>query len=424
VSKIARDIDWLAEKCDTLAIVAHSQGAALAHDALRRAHPPELAAFVSLGSGIQKLLRLRLAFHDGRTLVAYAWVAPALVAIGGAVAGLELSRADTNWWLTAVALLGSLAGLLLLAGAVVKLRRPDSYESHLRLPGAGTEFRWLDLYASADPVPNGPSSPSRCDWLDEQEVFLHASLFRDHTAYIRDDEAVLALIAQQLSEPFAELCFDEQERQLVDDACWRRRLRTRTLSAGRILIAAATLASGLPLDLRQLGATAAGWLPQRLDSSLETLAKPLPAPLRGHYAGGVSSWIILGFLAYLLFVFAYRGWASRERKMFLVRATHTNPLAGGQRVFFGGITLTVLLAELALAGGIAARGSWRVPTWILLHYNLTLLAAAIAIVALLTLAANSRTIVDLANSIETRARELFVQQQQGGTPGAGGSIPG
>jgi hypothetical protein len=422
VSQVGRDINWIAGKCDSIAIIAHSQGGALAHDALRRAHPPELHAFITLGSGIQKLLRMRLAFHDGRALVAYAWIAPALVAAGATLFAVELSRATANWWLAAFALTGLLVGVLLLATAVRRLRRTSSYKRALRLPGAGSDFRWLDLYGSADPVPNGPSYPSREDWLDEKEVFLHASLLRDHTAYIHDDEGVLPLIAQQLSEGFEHLRFDNSERELVRDARWRRRLRTRTLSAGRILITLAVIASGLLINTRQLGSTVAGWLPHALRHSVQTLVTPLPAALRSHHAGGICCWIIIGLLAYILFVVAYHGWATRERKMFLARATRTNPLAGGQRVFFGGITLTVLLAELALAAGVAARHSWRVPTWILLHHPVTLIASLAAIVAMLTVAARSRSIVDLASATEARARKLF-DQEQSRTRGAGESFP-
>ena len=423
VGKVADDIAWMAAQCTKFSIVAHSQGAALSHEALRRSSPPELESFFTLGSGIQKLLRLRLAFHDGRALVAYAWIAPALIAASAATLGINLTRPSPNAWVTGVASFVLAAGLALLAAAVYRLRRTKGYEHRLHLPGAGTAFTWLDLYGSADPVPNGPSYPSPRRWIDEHEVFLHASLFRDHTAYIHDDEGVLSLIARQLSEGFRELWFSDADRQAVRDACWRRRLRTRVLSAARILITVATIVAGIRIDTPTLGQTVAGWLPTRLRHSIDTLTKPVPHALRGHHAGGVCTWILVGLLAYAAYVVVFRAWASRERKMFFMRATRTNPLAGGQRVFFGGITLAVLAVELGLAAAIAYRRSWRVPTRIVVHHPYALIAAALAITALLGLAARSHLVVTFGSAVEERLRTTFDREEGERSPSAGDSIP-
>jgi hypothetical protein len=423
VGKVAADIAWMAATCDKFAIIAHSQGAALSHEALRRARPAELDSFFTLGSGIQKLLRLRLAFRDGRALVAYAWVAPALIAASAATLGAGLTRPSPNFWVTAVASFSLAVGLALLGGAVYRLRRTSGYEQRLHLPGAGAAFRWLDLYGSADPVPNGPAYPSPRTWIDEREVFLHASLFRDHTAYIHDDEGVLPVIAEQLSEGFDGLRFDDPDRDAVRDACWRRRLRTRVLSAARILITIAVIVAGVRIDTPRLGRTVAAWLPTRLRDSLDTVARPLPSALRGHHAGGICTWIIVGFGAYALFVAAFRAWASRERKMFFLRATRTNPLAGGQRVFFGGITLALLAVELALAGAIANSRSWRVPARIVIHHPYALLVGALALTALLGLAARNNHVVRAGSAVEQHLRQLFEREGGQQPPGAGESVP-
>ena len=414
VNKVAQDIAWLAGKCDAIAVVAHSQGAALAHDALRRSEPPELESLVTLGSGIQKLLRLRLAFHNGRALVAYAWIPPAFVVAGAAGLAATLTRAGAlREWAAVLTSAALLVGLALLGLAAYRFFKAKGYEARLELPGAGARFRWLDIYASADPVPNGPTYSGDVNWLEEQEVFIHASLFRDHTAYLQDDEGVLPLLAEQFTARFDSLRFDDQARSRVSDARWRRRLRMRVLSVARALLAAAAIVAGLNIDTTALGATVASSLPHILRQPLDTLVKPLPLSLRGHDAGGICAWLILSLGAYALFVLTFRFWASRERKMFFCGHSVGNPLpAGGERVFFGGLSLVLLAAELALGSAIAARRSWRVPAWIALHHPVALLVSLVLVVCLLTAGARSKKIIRSASTLEQSARSLFDRQRE------------
>jgi hypothetical protein len=77
VTRTERDLRWLAARCRRVAVVAHSQGAAIAHRALRRVPPGErkLASFVTVGSGQTKLVDLEsLRDSDAAQEV---WLAPA-----------------------------------------------------------------------------------------------------------------------------------------------------------------------------------------------------------------------------------------------------------------------------------------------------------------------------------------------------------
>src|SRR5262249_22244674 len=58
VSRVRRDLEWLARRCPHVAVVAHSQGAAIVHETLRRPQPPDVRLFVSFGSGLAKLEEL------------------------------------------------------------------------------------------------------------------------------------------------------------------------------------------------------------------------------------------------------------------------------------------------------------------------------------------------------------------------------
>jgi hypothetical protein len=55
-TKVRADADWLAEHCNTIAIVAHSQGAAVALGAL--VQRPRPCTLITYGAGVRKLLRL------------------------------------------------------------------------------------------------------------------------------------------------------------------------------------------------------------------------------------------------------------------------------------------------------------------------------------------------------------------------------
>ena len=58
VSQVRRDIAWLAARCNAVAIVAHSQGGAIVHIALKEGVPPKLKLLFTFGSGLKKLEQL------------------------------------------------------------------------------------------------------------------------------------------------------------------------------------------------------------------------------------------------------------------------------------------------------------------------------------------------------------------------------
>ena len=53
-SQVAHDLSWLQDHCTKVAVVGHSQGAAIAHQVLRDGgyRPASLRAFITLGQGI------------------------------------------------------------------------------------------------------------------------------------------------------------------------------------------------------------------------------------------------------------------------------------------------------------------------------------------------------------------------------------
>ncbi len=213
VQRIRRNLDWLnndERRCRKVAIVAHSQGAALCHDllrsgALRADDPVEL--FVTVGSGVRRLNVFR-ELHEDAKLRSLGWKSIAgLIAL---VAGLVLLLGGLS--LPGTAGIGARAGgLAIIAGCLVAQPARSSWAAALILATLGTTTllvtgllvggwpgarliasaaamslgvglylwaamqvlkrvreaprlalpeeavrRWVDFYSSADPVPNGP----------------------------------------------------------------------------------------------------------------------------------------------------------------------------------------------------------------------------------------------------------------------------
>lgn len=207
------DLEAVAATCATVAVVAHSQGAAIAHDVLR-----ELAAdarrgvtsarrtalrvrlFASVGSGIWKLTRLRDLLYGLKRGVSLAPVwgmlsCTAAVAVGTLVAG-PLA------WLSVP--LAGIGAVLLVRGLWDTFRtvppRPDTLE--LDPDGFHERFRWVDFWATSDPVSNGPlvephlATGSRTPRT--RKLHNMGSIVRDHTSYTGNYDQFWPLLAGEL----------------------------------------------------------------------------------------------------------------------------------------------------------------------------------------------------------------------------------
>jgi hypothetical protein len=112
ISKVQKDIKWLAEQhCTKIAIVAHSQGAAVVHAALKQPSTPCPDLLLTFGSGLNKLLTLDLK-RDKTAVVStwllslsillFAWavgfIVPSLVS--GAFLHTEIPELPVSWLLS------------------------------------------------------------------------------------------------------------------------------------------------------------------------------------------------------------------------------------------------------------------------------------------------------------------------------------
>ncbi len=199
VSKVQEDLEWLAERCDVIAVLAHSQGAAVAHEALRQAKPPKVELLVTFGSALARLKALRHVMDRARGML----TASSLVTMSAlVVAALYLWHLRGGGSL-AYAVLGvwSLGILLALAAYVMPFTLKDINElCHADQGFALAEgTAWEDYYATADPVPNGPMFAEPYHYMTRsREVYNGANVFTDHATYWRNQDEFGAAVVTSL----------------------------------------------------------------------------------------------------------------------------------------------------------------------------------------------------------------------------------
>ena len=286
--RVRTDIAGLDSQCDQVMVVAHSQGSAVAWQAIKRAsqqprcNRPEVALFVSFGQAMRKLKSLyrvhEVAGSMQTRFTLLACVASAILVVvlvtgllglgeilgrGGDVAG---AIADRDWyWITFV--------LFVIAGFIVQLwlqamARANDRESEVELLGeigsVGArfrDFRWVDLWASADPAPNGPlladPSPAAAQYVSSYKLRNMASTALDHSVYwsnVTEFVSAIAYFASALTWPNAT---GVRSLPRLRDAITVRDARVNQLAVARVVFAVGTAfaIAGLATLLPQWGRT-------------------------------------------------------------------------------------------------------------------------------------------------------------------------
>ncbi len=234
ISKVRCDIDWLARHCDDLIVVAHSQGAAVVHRALECTNwkgdtPDKLKSFVSYGSGLQKLMDLRIGADELRKARLLAWgCVVILLAMAAAAVFLLLEPNPKN---IGLAILDVLAGWLVMLYLFARI--VCKFSKHPNTP----KMSWLNLYASHDPVANGhvefadTAGKFAADHA-QLEVCNFSSRFQDHTSYWQNRDGFVArLIAHTMRT--TDMSAQSVAEHWLNAATERRRWRIGLLMACR-----------------------------------------------------------------------------------------------------------------------------------------------------------------------------------------------
>ena len=383
-SQVQRDLAWMAErlakngKSGPIAVLAHSQGSVVAHEALRGlvaarrdTDPiPPVRLFVTFGNAFVKLGKIRraLPLHDRfarRAVACYAGLAAVLIAF--AWGPLRLPE-GAEWPRLTVGVAGCLA---IFWAHTRQMPKIDGLQpGDLDVPGfdAAEGWTWQDYFATADPVPDGPvpddviEDPARAngrpDRFRSTKVRNRDSVFADHTTYWQNAEQFVGPVARALvglaGESF--LVADGDEDRLRE-AAQRRGPRVDALrvagwiafAAAAVPLAAAVLSAftkfpGPPLaGLARWGAAVAepalGWVTTLL--GVGGLTDGALAPWIGGAMVAAAAWAYRAVvlvplwrrwdqcMAEQLFGRAWRPWRHSRMGLFAVAATAPLPAAAG-----------------------------------------------------------------------------------------------
>jgi hypothetical protein len=219
VERVWRTLRWLSPRVGKVAVVAHSQGGSVAHEALCRGGLEGVLLFASVGSGLEKLRFLHLVRDLREGVMPAALLAPlAAAGLPLLIAGLALGPEQR--WLAAP---GSMLTIGMLMCAIATISALEHYRRVLledlpRLdlrPSLGSAVEWLDLHATHDIVPMGKDSLLRdAPFVERQPVVNLRSYLHDHVRYFSNRHGVLPLLWRKLAKlsrlPMAPLVDDER----------------------------------------------------------------------------------------------------------------------------------------------------------------------------------------------------------------------
>jgi hypothetical protein len=334
ISHVRRDLEWLLPRCRRIAVVAHSQGAAVAYEALCTGvldgRSREDSLFITFGSGLSKLEEIRRIIGTKKRWFGW-WpifgLLTLVVALDllGAVDVLPFVAGDKVWGGVA-AFFGAFIWLI---GALESTRR-RRFDAGDFTPADhfGVDLTWKDYYASRDPVPNGPLLEEDAPYLESVEVHNIGSVVSDHTSYWLNRDAFVPQVARDLGDfagaPLVDIL--PRDRELIVAAaarrCWRVNwLITARMTAWVVLIA---IVAAYWSDLGRLGATVIerggpvarvlGWLGLETPSAEHLARSAIALWLAGALALAATTGV-----AYLALYGLWRLWTFRDTQLFLER---------------------------------------------------------------------------------------------------------
>jgi hypothetical protein len=351
IEAVRGEIDGLAQRCATVAVVAVAQGAAVAHAAVRRHRPGALQLLVTVGSGLRKYHEIPAGRASERTGALLFLVFFTVWYLGGPIwIGWQI-LADPG--LSSVLALG---GYMLVHGLLVWVAFSSEYgrsrvvdATTYTLPSIGHPCTWVDYYASADLVAGGPvidpTPEPPAGWPHEVPVYNRGSWLHDHGAYLANVDGFLGDLVPRLMSPRTA---DQPAGEHQAVAAARRFWRVQWLVVTRAVVVLTGVAVALRLwgHLGAMGAGANDRLPEVLSDLLELATKTyaeLPLPGVSPAAFGLLMLALATWATYALLVLLWRWWDRRDVERYLAGS---EPDAGSWpfAVFVAALVVTLLVA--------------------------------------------------------------------------------
>ena len=271
---------WVADRSEKVVVLAHSQGAAIAYDALMLTRERDsrtygkVELFLTFGSGISKLTELEATSGTDSVRGVRIALLFALYCLVTFPRALGNAGDSLVFW----SFMYGVVPLMMLAGTVVEALRACRTAVRTLEHATLNPVRWLDFYSSRDPVPNGPlRDTSQDDRFASIEVVNRRSRVSDHTSYWDNrDEFVLRLLRE--IDAVAETNLVSADDRTSADAPTLRRRRVAALSIARLAAFA-----GLPVLAYALRGLLSGFGADLLSAMA---ANPLTETIAKAVAGG------------------------------------------------------------------------------------------------------------------------------------------
>ena len=361
-TRVETDLRWLADRCDQLVVIAHSQGAAIAHEVLRRNPGVRCDNLITLGSGLKKLAEIQDPGGPRARTQLWASVVSLYVfslSVWASFVTGDPERAGLFRMLAAMAGLGGTLFVLAwgrYSGRSMQLDTQQALDrrrflERFRLPESVQ--RWVDVYAAADPVPNGPlldgplsSTPPELRIPESHETWNRGSYLTDHTTYWHNLDDCTSRVLDVLLE-MAGFDLDKVDdrrfpRHVATSA--RRTCRVRWLAWARVLwmtcVAAVLViwAEGEPSPGQGILVASARWV-----SGLPLIGSLVYEPNTTRITTGYRyGFLVVAALAvYALLTAVWSAWDRQDTRLFFGRAAYPSmvtsrgaPFALGMGVLF------------------------------------------------------------------------------------------
>jgi hypothetical protein len=235
VSKLAADLAWLESKfgCKKIVLVAHSQGAAISYLTLKKCGLGRVSLLITFGAGIHKLCQLTEPKEKWSILfLGYFLLFCGCFSLVVLAAWFGIFKIHGSIWPNTALALFLVVSLTILGLVGERTGEIELQASEFARGG----LKWIDLYASKDPVPNGPLFLSNTTYPESIEVCNQQSPIADHTSYAKNTDEFLPLIVNTIAQHSGAVQLNESVQ-----VCLKRLRRIRIGSSRidqRMLIAA------------------------------------------------------------------------------------------------------------------------------------------------------------------------------------------
>lgn len=420
VTRVANDLQWLVGRVGgkPVAIVAHSQGTAITYEALRRhGQPKGIKLLVTHGEGIEKLVATRVLRSERRYfryIVAWFGVASfylsAIFIPRAAVEGASFGTSHTAYFVTYIVFASiGLAGLIAVSlyFGLLQSRTVNECLDAVALPEVPT---WVDMYASSDPVPNGPMRSTHD--IEKFEVWNQASILTDHVRYLAAPDDFVAGLAWRLVGVDGHVASDDVRKRLLLGR-FRRRWRTIWRAVMRGVAVAGALAGILAIGLNGQVTELGGRMPHGLQRFVVDVTKPVTSVV---IVGNLSPRFLTGMVViaavivavFVLLSLAWFRWESQDVNRFFSDGSGGGLGGPAFGFFFAALLLvTGFAVEFVVYGNYPRSGSDLVHHWL---WFLALVGPAVAVV----LVSRSHLALEAENALR---KQFAVQDLLGeGTP--------